>query len=182
MTDVKGKFYRYTGVAPGSGAAVSQINFGAWDSNASLSSYPVQKGSSTAYSYIVALAYYFEADPGLISLVYFWPSIVGTLDDDVKIKIATTLEGTYKQATGVPGSSGTSINSLYGLATEDIFNYSSGSPRYVAPADMLLSTGIGRYTKYILLQMEIGASADLGAIPAAGVTLHLNHGVVESPV
>jgi hypothetical protein len=183
MTTTKGKFYRYTGAPTGTGAAVSNINFTAWDSNASLSSYPIRRGAAKAYSYIVALAYYFEADPGTISSIYFWPSLVGgTLDDDVSIKIATTLQTTYKQATGTPGTTGTTIASLYtGVTTEDIFNYSSTSPRYVAAADQILSTGIGRYTKYILLQMEVDTDADLGAVPASTVTLRLNHGVVEVP-
>lgn len=182
MTEVKGKFYRYTGAVPGTGVAVSNINFTAWDSNLTLESYPQLRGSSTTYSYIVALAYYFEADPGLISSVKFWPTLVGgSLDADVTIKIATTLATTYIQATGTSGSTGTSINSLYGLSTEDIFTYSSGSPRVVAPADMVLTTGIGRYTKFILLQLEASASADLGRVPATGITLRLNHSVVESP-
>ena len=124
----------------------------------------------------------FEADPGLISSIKFWPTLVGgSLDADVTIKIATTLATTYIQATGTSGSTGTSINSLYGLSTEDIFTYSSGSPRVVAPADMVLTTGIGRYTKFILLQLEASASADLGRVPATGITLRLNHSVVESP-
>jgi hypothetical protein len=184
MTEVKGKFYKYTGAAPGSGEAItSDIEFPASDGGA-LNSYPKKRGVATVYSYIVALAYYFDVDPGLISSIYFWPSIVGgSLDDDVVIKIATTLQSTYKQATGTPGSTGTPISTLYtGVTTEDIFNYSSGSPRYVAPADQLLTTGIGRYTKHILLQMEIAPGADLGAVPASSVTLRLNHGVVESPV
>lgn len=183
MVDVLGKFYKYTGAIPGTGAALtSDIEFPSSDGGA-LNSYPMKRGTGTVYSYIVALAYYFEADPGLISSICFWPSIVGgSLDSDVTIKIATTLQTTYKQATGTSGSTGTPIATLYtGVTTEDIFNYNSGSPRVVAAADQILTTGIGRYTNFILLQMEAAAAADLGAVPVSDVTIRLNHAVVESP-
>lgn len=167
--------YRYTGAAPGTPAVISNLALGSWDSNASLSLYPVKRLSATAYSYVAAIALGFESDPGTCLSFDFWAALVGgSLDSNVVIKIATTLAAAYIQATGTPGTGGNSINSIYSLATEDLTVYTSGSPKSISGTDMVKTTGTGAFTKLILIQAEIGASANVGAVPASPVTLDLH--------
>lgn len=180
---VQAEVYRYTGAAPGSGAKITNLSLGAWDSNATLQLYPIKRGSSTAYSYVAALALYMPTDPGNVASFRIWPVLSGgSLDANIDIKIATQLVTTYIRATGVEGDSGTPITTLYaGSAVESLMNYSSGSPKIISGSDLIITSGVGRYTKYILIQAEFGASAPLGAAPATGIELKLHVSALESP-
>jgi hypothetical protein len=166
--------YRYTGVAPGTPAAISSLVLGSWDSNSSLALYPVKKTTGTVYSYIATLAIGFPTDPGTVGSLRLWAVLSGgSMDSNVRIGISTTFADTYIQATGTVSNSGNSINTVYGLTTEDITTYTSGSPKIINGSDMYATSGTGRFSKFFLVQAEIGAAANLGAVPADPVELHL---------
>lgn len=180
MTTQKPIIYRLTGVAPGTPVAITSLVIGAKDLNSDLTLHPVKRGSP-GYSFVVNLALGFAVDPGTATRFTFWATLTGgALDTQVVLKIATTLPAAYIAATGTDDVIGTSINALYGLATESIFTYSSGNPKILSGSDLVKTTGTGLYTKTIPLQVEVGATAVLGAIPAAGITLNLHCSARES--
>jgi hypothetical protein len=178
---VKPSIYRITGAVPGSAAVVSTISLGASDTNTSLALHPVKRGSGTARSYLAVLALGFASDPGTISSLYLWAVLSGgSLDAYVTVKVATTLATTYVRATGTEDDTGNSILSVYGLATEDLLAYTSGSPKKISGTDLIKTTGTGIFTKYLPIQIEFGAAAALGAHPNDPVELKLFCAAMES--
>ena len=183
---VKPKIYRITGAAPGTPAVITSLSLGAVDSNASLVLHPVKRGA-TGGSYIATIAIGFDSDPGTATAFYLWATLIdsetglpASLDENVVVKIATSLATTYVRATGTEDDHGDSISTVYSLSSEDLLTYTSGSPKIISGTDVVKTTGTGLFTKYIPLQIEIAEAAALGAHPADPVELKLYCSALES--
>lgn len=175
----KPSIYRITGAAPGTPAIVTAINFGAWDSNASLESHAVLR-SASGRSYVVTLA--IGSDTAMnASRFKLWGVLSGgSLDANVTVDIATTLKTTYAQATGTEDSQGDSIVTVYGGAVENFLSYTALSPKYISGTDVIKTSGTGLFTKYIPIQINVGASAALGEHPADPAKLYIYVAAAET--
>lgn len=175
----KPSIYRITGAAPGTPAVVTSLSFGAWDSNASLESHAVLR-SATGRSYVVTLAIG-SATSMEASRFKLWGVLSGgALDANVTVDIATTLKTTYAQATGTEDSQGDSIVTVYGGAVEDFLTYTALAPKIISGTDVIKTSGTGLFTKYIPLQINVGASAALGEHPADPAKLYIYAAAAET--
>lgn len=175
----KPSIYRITGAAPGTPAVVTSLSFGAWDSNASLESHAVLR-SATGRSYVVTLAIGSDT-PMNASRFKLWGVLSGgPLDANVTVDIATTLKTTYAQATGTEDSQGDSIVTVYGGAVEDFLTYTALAPKIISGTDVIKTSGTGLFTKYIPLQINVGASAALGEHPADPAKLYIYAAAAET--
>ena len=171
--------YRITGAAPGSAAVVTSLSFGAWDSNASLESHAVKR-SASGRSYVVTLAIGSAAGMNATRFKLWGVLSGGSLDANVTVDIATTLKTTYAQATGTEGSQGDSIVTVYDGAVEDFLQYTALAPKIIEGTDVLKTSGTGLFTKYIPIQINVGASAALGEHPADPAKLYLYAAAAET--
>jgi hypothetical protein len=171
--------YRITGAAPGSAAVVTSLSFGAWDSNASLESHAVKRGAS-GRSYVVTLAIGSDVSMDATRFKLWGVLSGGSLDANVTVDIATALKDTYIQATGTLDDHGNTLVSIYGGAVEDFLAYTALAPKYISGTDVIKTTGTGLFTKYIPLQINVGASAALGEHPADPVTLYIYAAAAET--
>lgn len=171
--------YRITGAAPGTAAVVTSLSFGAWDSNASLESHAVKRGAS-GRSYVVTLAIGSDAAMTATRFKLWGVLSGGSLDANVTVDIATTLKTGYVQATGIEDSQGDSIVTVYGGAVENFLDYTALSPKIISGTDVVKTTGPGLFTKYIPLQINVGASAALGEHPADPAKLYIYAAAAET--
>lgn len=171
--------YRITGAAPGSAAVVTSLSFGAWDSNASLESHAVKRGAS-GRSYVATLAIGSAAGMNATRFKLWGVLSGGSLDANVTVDIATTLKTTYAQATGTEDSQGDSIVTVYDGAVEDFLQYTALAPKIIEGTDVLKTSGTGLFTKYIPIQINVGASAALGEHPADPAKLYLYAAAAET--
>lgn len=176
---VKPDIYRITGAPAGTAAVVTSLSFGAWDSNASLESHAVLRGA-TGRSYVVTLA--IGSDTSMAASRFkIWGVLGGgSLDTNVTVDIATTLKTTYAQATGTEDNQGDTIVTVYGGAVENFLSYTALSPKYISGTDVIKTSGTGLFTKYIPLQINVGASAALGEHPADPVKLYIYAAAAET--
>ena len=176
---VKPDVYRITGAPTGTPAIVTALSFGARDSNASLESHAVLR-SAAGKSYVVTLA--IGSAGGMnASRFKLWGVLSGgSLDANVTVDIATTLKTTYAQATGTQDSQGDSIVTVYGGAVEDFMQYTALAPKIIEGTDVLKTSGTGLFTKYIPLQINVGASAALGEHPADPKKLYIYAAAAET--
>jgi len=175
----KPSIYRITGAAPGSAAVVTSLSFGAWDSNASLESHAVLR-SASGRSYVVTLAIGSATSMDALRFKMWGVLSGGSLDANVTVDIATTLKTSYVQATGTLDSYGDTIVSLYGGAVEDFMTYTALSPKLISGTDVIKTSGTGLFTKYIPIQINVGASAALGEHPADPAKLYIYAAAAET--
>lgn len=175
----KPSIYRITGAPTGTPAVVTSLSFGAVDSNASLESHAVLR-SAAGKSYVVTLAIGSAAGMNATRFKLWGVLSGGSLDANVTVDIATTLKTSYVQATGTEDSQGDSIVTVYGGAVENFMAYTALAPKIISGADMLKTTGTGLFTKYIPLQINVGASAALGEHPADPAKLYIYAAAAET--
>jgi hypothetical protein len=127
--------------------------------------YPIPiPSASYNYSYCRSIAFYVSVAPDTsITGIYLYTD--GTLGwgADIITYIGNQTPATYIQATGTPGTTGTEMTAFYtGISSKsDFFGYNSGSP--YGPITQIATSGTGRYTNYVVLQVRVGTTATSGA-------------------
>ena len=123
--------------------------------------YPLVKPSSgTNYSYVTTVVPYASVAPtGGLSNLVFYSDGSNTYGTGVTLKGIALAQGSYSQAAGTQGTTGTLSSAVYTSGT-DLFTYSSGSPLSLT-GSLGATTGSGTF-QLVQSQMAISTSVSAG--------------------
>jgi len=167
----------YTGASPDENdLPAGNLRFCTSDDYNPGTNYPVPiPGAGTYYSYCKSVAFYVSVAPDTsITGLYIYSD--GTLGwgTGCTVYIGDQYPSAYVQSTGTPGTTGTEMTAFYTGITgkSDLFGYTSGSPK--GTIDQTATTGTGRYSEYVVLQLAVGTTGTSGAKSAETITWKYN--------